>query len=72
MGYSKGQLGELEETTRRTPCEVVVLATPMDLGRVIRISQPTVRVTYDVIERSTLTLSHVVSEFVTEHVRITT
>lgn len=72
MGYSKSQLSELEETIRRTPCEVVVIATPMDLGRVIRISQPTVRVTYDVIERSTLTLSHVVSEFVTEHVRITT
>ena len=71
MGYSKKQRGELEETIRRTPCDVVVVATPMDLGRVVAISQPTVRVTYDVIERSTLTFSQVVREFVAKHVRVT-
>jgi predicted GTPase len=71
MGYSKKQLGELEETIRRTPCDVVIVATPMDLGQVVRISQPALRVTYDVFERSALTLSHVVREFVAEHVRIT-
>ena len=71
MGYSKKQLGELEETIRRTPCDVVVIATPMDLGRIVRISQPTVRVTYDVIERSSLTLSQVLREFVAEHARVT-
>lgn len=70
MGYSKNQLSELEETVRRTPCDLVLVATPIDLGRIIRISQPAVRVTYDVAERSALTLSQVVSEFVAEHVRV--
>jgi predicted GTPase len=71
MGYSKTQLGELEETIRRTPCDVVIIATPMDLARIVRISQPTVRVTYDVVERSSLTLSQVVHEFVAEHLKST-
>lgn len=70
MGYSKKQLSELEETVRRTPCDLVLVATPIDLGRIIRISQPTVRVTYDVVERSALTLSQVVREFVAERVRV--
>jgi predicted GTPase len=70
MGYSKTQLGELEETVRDTPCDVVIIATPMDLGRIVRISQPTVRVTYDVVERSSLTFAQVLREFVAEHVRI--
>jgi len=70
MGYSKTQLGELEETIRQTPCDVVIVATPMDLGRIVRISQPTVRVTYDVVERSSLTFSQVLREFVAEHVQM--
>jgi predicted GTPase len=64
MGYSPRQLAELETTIRNTPCDVVVVGTPVDLGKVIRISQPTARVTYDVGERSTLTLSQVIAEFV--------
>jgi len=71
MGYGARQLDELEQTIRRTPCDVVVVATPMDLARVVAISQPTVRVTYDVIERSTLTFSDVVREFVAKYVRAT-
>jgi predicted GTPase len=71
MGYGEKQMKELEETIRRTPCDVVVVATPMDLGRVIRIVQPTVRVNYDVIERGPLTLSQIVRDFVTKHVRAT-
>jgi predicted GTPase len=71
MGYSERQLRELEETIRRTPCDVVVVATPIDLGRIIQISKPTVRVTYDVVERSTLTLAQVLREFVAEHAPVT-
>jgi predicted GTPase len=67
MGYSPKQLAELETTIRNTPCDVVVVGTPVDLGKVIRISQPTARVTYDVVERTPLTLAQVVREFVAEH-----
>jgi predicted GTPase len=66
MGYSEHQLKEMEETIQRTPCDLVIVATPIDLGRIIRISKPTVRVTYDIEERGTLNLAQVLSEFVAQ------
>jgi predicted GTPase len=47
MGYSEGQIKDLEETIERCPCDAVVIATPTDLRRKIRIDKPTVRVSYD-------------------------
>ena len=46
MGYGATQVRELEETINRVPCDVVLIATPVDLGRIISIKQPTCRVTY--------------------------
>ena len=47
MGYSAVQIKELEETIAKVPCDVVVVATPVDLSRFININKPTVRVSYD-------------------------
>jgi len=47
MGYSEEQIKDLEETIQRSVCDAVVIATPTDLRRKIRIDQPTVRATYD-------------------------
>jgi predicted GTPase len=47
MGYAPNQVRELEETIARVPAEVVVIATPVNLGRLIRMEKPAVRVTYD-------------------------
>jgi len=47
MGYSEVQIKDLEDTIRRSVCDAVVIATPTDLGKRIRIDQPTVRVSYD-------------------------
>jgi predicted GTPase len=47
MGYSEQQIKDLEETIRRCVCDAVVIATPTDLRRKIRIDQLTVRVDYD-------------------------
>src|SRR5207237_4274232 len=40
MGYSDLQRHELEETIRRTPCDLVLIATSIDLARVIKIDRP--------------------------------
>jgi len=64
MGYSPKQLEELEETIRRTPCDFVVVATPVDLGRVIALDKPSLRVRYEVEERGALRLDDVLREFV--------
>lgn len=52
MGYSARQIHELAETISRSDAEVVVVSTPVDLRRVIRLDRPSVRVTYEIEERS--------------------
>jgi predicted GTPase len=51
MGYSPAQIAELEETIRRTPCDAVVVGTPIDLSRVLKVERPMVRVRYGLRER---------------------
>jgi predicted GTPase len=59
MGYSKEQMEELRETIEKTPCDLVVIGTPIDLRRYINISKPCVRVTYDLKEIGDLTIEDV-------------
>ncbi len=47
MGYSDGQLGEMEKIIDAVDADVVVIGTPIDLRRVIEIRKPAVRVRYD-------------------------
>ena len=47
MGYSEGQMRDLQDTIRHCACDAVVIGTPTDLRRKIRIDQPTVRASYD-------------------------
>ena len=50
MGYGDKQVAELAETIARTPCDVVVVGTPIDLTRVVRLSKQAVRVHYELRE----------------------
>jgi predicted GTPase len=50
MGYSPGQIAEMEQTIDAVPCDLVVVATPVDLGKVARFSKPSVRVRYELEE----------------------
>jgi len=50
MGYGEAQMKDLERTINASDADVVVVATPIDLGRVIDIEKPSVRVTYDLQE----------------------
>ena len=68
MGYSEKQLADLQETIRRTPCDFVLIATPIDLRHLIAIGQDSLRVTYEVAERGKLTLADVMRRFVTKEV----
>jgi predicted GTPase len=51
MGYGPAQVAELAETIRRTPCDAVVIGTPIDLRRVLQLDKPAVRVRYDLREQ---------------------
>ena len=50
MGYGPTQVHELEETIRAVDCDAVVVATPVDLRRIVEIRQPTCRVRYELEE----------------------
>jgi len=50
MGYGEGQRADLEETIRATPCDLVIVATPIDLSRVIALDKPAQRVRYELQE----------------------
>jgi predicted GTPase len=56
MGYGEDQIRELEETINATPCDLVIIGTPIDLRRIIDIKPPADRVRYElqVIGRPTL------------------
>ena len=50
MGYGEQQTRELEATVNATPADVVVFATPIDLGRLISVNKPLIRVRYELEE----------------------
>jgi predicted GTPase len=52
MGYSEKQIAELEESINNVDCDVVLVGTPFDLGRLLDVDKPTVRVRYAVEEKN--------------------
>ena len=64
MGYGKQQLADLEKTINNTECDTVIIATPIDLNRIIKIRKPNTRVYYDLQEIGDPDLSQVINEFI--------
>jgi predicted GTPase len=50
MGYGEAQIAELSATIDAVPCDLVLVATPIDLGHVLRIGKPSTRVVYELEE----------------------
>ncbi|TFG33960.1 GTPase [Candidatus Thorarchaeota archaeon] len=67
MGYGKKQIEELEETINKSDVDAIVIGTPIDLNRVIKITKPNVRVKYDLQEIGRPNLVDVLSNFVKKH-----
>ena len=63
MGYGEQQVKDLEATIARTPCDVVLVATPIDLRRVVRIDKPALRVGYELQEIGKPDLADVLARF---------
>ncbi len=63
MGYGSKQIKELEETINAVDADVVVVGTPIDLGRIVKINKPTVRVRYELQEIGMPTLDDVFRDF---------
>jgi predicted GTPase len=63
MGYSEKQIRELEDTINRIDCDAVIIGTPVNLQKFIKIDKPSVRVSYDIKEIGKPTLEDVISDF---------
>jgi predicted GTPase len=50
MGYGEKQVRDLEATINATDCDAVVIATPIDLRRLVKLNKPATRVTYELQE----------------------
>jgi len=64
MGYSEQQRHELEETINQTPCDLVLVATPVDLAHLLRLNKPSLRVEYEVEERTQPGLGEILERFI--------
>lgn len=60
MGYGEQQVKDLETTINKTDCDVVVIGTPIDLRRILKINKPAVIVEYNLQEIGELTLDKLI------------
>jgi predicted GTPase len=63
VGYSEKQIEDLKATTEATPCEAIVVGTPIDMGRIMLLSKPVVRVRYDLQIKGPFTLVMLIGNF---------
>lgn len=64
MGYGNQQIADLAETIRRTPGDLVLVATPVDLRRLVNLDKPALRVRYELQEIGAPTLHDILARFV--------
>jgi len=64
MGYGKKQIRELEQTINACDCDVVVVGTPIDLTKILKVNKPAVRVRYDLEEIGKPDLKDVLKKFI--------
>ena len=67
MGYGEKQLKDLEATINSTECDAVVIGTPIDLNRIIKINKPNTRVYYNLQEIGRPNFDMVLEDFVKKH-----
>ncbi len=67
MGYSDQQKKDLQKTIENTPCDLVLIATPIDINRVIKIDKPSMKIGYEMQEIGSPTFKDIVTKFAKEH-----
>jgi predicted GTPase len=69
MGYGDEQIRDLEKTIENTPCDSVIIATPIDLNRIVKINKPTIKIGYELQEIGTPSLKVFTDEFIAKFVK---
>ncbi len=69
MGYGEKQVKELEQTINNADADVVIIGTPIDLRRLMKLNKPAVRVRYELQEIGRPNLEDVLNQFIAQKVR---
>jgi predicted GTPase len=67
MGYDHKQIQELQQTINNVPCDLVLVGTPIDLGRLVESNKRLLRVFYEMDEEGTNALSAALDSFLADH-----
>lgn len=62
MGYGRTQIKELEETIAEVPCDLVLIGTPIDLGRILKTRKPLVKISYSFQQKSGMPLEEILKK----------
>ena len=63
MGYGEAQVRDLEASINNTPCDLVLIASPVDLRRIMDIRRPSLRIGYELEELGSPTLADALGGF---------
>ena len=63
LGYGREQMKELEEIINKVPADVIVLGTPSDISKYLKINKPVVKVSYEIKEVNEPSLEDVIEDF---------
>lgn len=69
-GYAPEQIEELKKTIERAPADVVLIATPIDLGRLLELKKDSVRVSYEIEELDGMELKGCIEGFIDSHLHV--
>jgi len=69
MGYYPEQLKELEETINKSDCDAVIIGTPFNLRRVLKVDKPCSKVTYDLADMGEPTLASIIKKYIKERIK---
>ncbi len=70
MGYTPEQVRELKETIEHAPCDLVVIATPIDLRLLLDLKKESVRISYEIEELEGMELKGCIEGFIDSHLHL--
>ncbi len=68
MGYGEKQIEELRKTIENTECDGIIIGTPIDLRRIMKLDKPAVRIRYELEEIGRPSLNEIINDFLEKNV----
>ncbi len=63
LGYGQKQIKELQRSINNTPADSIIIATPVDLRKFLKLNKPAVKVDYELVEKSNVKLRDIIKKY---------